>query len=69
MTTDQYKRALSELGMYQRDLARFLGVHPDTGKRWAQNGPPPPVEKWVRYMLATKRRPADVNAEIERAVA
>jgi len=66
MTALQYKQALAELGIYQRDLARFLGAYPDTGKRWAQNGPPPSVQKWIRYMLATRRRPADIDAEIRR---
>lgn len=67
MTTAQYKSALAELGLYQRDLARFLGYHPDRGKKWAQKGPPPAIQKWVRYMLATKRSLAEINADIDRA--
>ena len=67
MTTDQYKRALSDLGLFQRDIARFLGYHPDRGKKWAQHGPPPGVEKWLLYMLATRRSPDQINADIERA--
>jgi hypothetical protein len=66
MTSDQYKLALGELRLGQRDLARFLGVHPDTGKKWAQNGPPPPIAKWVKYLIATQRSPADIDAAIAR---
>ena len=64
MTTKQFKQALIELQVTQRGFAEFLGAHPDSGKRWAQKGPPPPVIKWVRYLLATKRRPADINLDI-----
>jgi hypothetical protein len=67
MTTDQFKSALSELGIGQRAFAAFIGVHPDTGKRWAQRGPPPPVQKWIRYLLATKQTPAEINADIRDA--
>ena len=62
MTPAQYKRALSELNLTQRNFAAFIGVHPDNGKRWAQRGPPPYVVKWLRYMLATKRSAAEINA-------
>ena len=67
MTTAQYKHALAELGLFQRDIARFLGYHPDRGKKWAQHGPPPGVQMWLRYMIATKRSPADIAEEIRRA--
>ena len=69
MTNAQFKRALIELHIGQRAFAEWVGHHPDTGKRWAQRGPPPPVVKWVEYLLATKRRPADIQAEIKRLAA
>jgi len=67
MTTIQFKAALAELGVGQRAFARFVGVHPDTGKRWAQKGPPPHVVKWVKYLIATKQTPAEINADIRDA--
>ena len=66
MTTIQFKDALAELGITQRAFAEFVGHHPDTGKRWAQRGPPPPVVKWVQYMLATRQKPHEINADIRR---
>jgi len=67
MTTAQFKQALAELHITQRAFAEFIGHHPDTGKRWAQRGPPPPVVKWVKYLLATKQTPAEINADIRDA--
>lgn len=67
MNTDQFKAALAELGMGQRAFAEWIGVHPDTGKRWAQRGPPASVCKWVKYLLATKQTPAEINADIRDA--
>jgi hypothetical protein len=64
MTTIQFKQALAELGLTQREIAKFVGHHPDTGKRWAQKGPPPPVVKWVQYLVATKQTPAEINKRL-----
>ena len=57
MTPDEYRNALVALGLTQGGCARLLGVDERTSRRWA-NGErdiPPPVQRFLRYLIATKR--------------
>jgi hypothetical protein len=69
MDSAQYKATLAELGLTQKAFATFLDQHPVTGKKWARNGPPPPVAKWLRYLKARHMTPADINAAIDEVAA
>ena len=61
MTSDEYRTALKTLGLSQTAAGYFLGVHDVTSRRWAERGPPNPVAKMLRLMLALKFTPAYVN--------
>jgi hypothetical protein len=62
MTPTEYRAALKSLGLTQTGAAAFMGVHPVTGRRWASDGPPPPVAKFLRLMLVLKFTPAYVDS-------
>lgn len=64
MTATEYRAAIEKLGLNQSSAARFFGVHDVTGRRWAADGPPPPVAKMLRLMLALKFTPAYVDEVI-----
>lgn len=64
MTAAEYREALEALGETQMGFAHWLGCHPVTGKAWARKGPPRPVEKWVRYLLAKKLSPGGIDYAI-----
>jgi len=53
MTKDQYRDALSALGLSQVELGRLLGVDPRTARRWAlgEIDVPGPVELHIRLWL------------------
>ncbi len=68
MTPDEYRAALKELGLTQNSFARWLGVNSVTARKWAANkpragaggnlheaGPPEPVIKMLRFMVALRR--------------
>lgn len=64
MTPTDYRAALDRLGLNQSEAARFFGVNDVTGRRWAAmggNGPPAPVVKMIRLMLALRFSPAYVD--------
>ena len=56
MTGNQYREALIELGVTQKAFGRWIGVHYATAKGWTRRGPPPPVARWVEFLLAHRRR-------------
>lgn len=65
MTPTEYRVALDRLGLTQVGAARFFGVNEVTGRRWAAHdgsGPPAPVAKFIRLMLALKFSPAYVDS-------
>lgn len=64
MTPKEYRAALNTLGLSQVGAGRFFGVHEVTGRRWAADGPPPPVAKFLRLMLALKFTPEYVDQMI-----
>lgn len=54
MTPDEYREALTRLGLTQGGGARMLGVDERTSRRWA-NGErdiPPPVQRFLRFLIA-----------------
>ena len=57
MTSDEYREALEALGLTQGGCARLLGVDERTSRRWAngERDVPPPVQRFLRYLIATKR--------------
>ena len=57
MTSTEYRAALESLGLSQVGAARFLGVHEVTGRRWAKDGPPEPVARFLRLMIALQFSP------------
>jgi len=64
MTPTEYRSTLDRIGLTQVGAARFFGVNDVTGRRWAAHdgsGPPPPVAKFLRLMLALKFTPAYVD--------
>jgi hypothetical protein len=67
LTAKEYRDCLRRLWLSQRAAARFFGRNERTGRKWAEaksSGPPPEVAMWVKYMLATKSTPADVQGWI-----
>jgi len=64
MTAEEFRAALEELGETQMGFAHWLGYHPMTGKLWARKGPPAAVAKWVRYLLAKKLGPTNIDYAI-----
>jgi hypothetical protein len=68
MTPDEYRAALTELGLTQNAAAKFLGVTPVTARKWAArkgrqtkdgveipHGPPEPVARYLKSLIALKR--------------
>jgi hypothetical protein len=52
MTASEYIAALDALCLSQTGAGEFFGVHRITAHRWAETGPPEPVAKLLRLMLA-----------------
>lgn len=65
MNPTEYRAAIATLGLSQVGAARFLGVHDVTGRRWAKEGCPAPIGKFLRLMLALKFTPAYVDNVLE----
>lgn len=57
MTSDEYRETIETLGLTQNGAARLLGVDERTSRRWAlgERDIPPPAERFLRYLIATKR--------------
>lgn len=52
MTPDEYRAALSELGLTQVAAGRLLGVSPRTAQTYAAEGPRGPAALAMRLLLA-----------------
>lgn len=68
MNTAEYRAALDALGLTQVSAGHFFGVHDVTARKWAKstgNGPPAPVAKFLRLMLALKFTPEYVDRVLE----
>jgi len=61
MTAIEYKAALVEVGLNQTSAARFFGMHGVTGRRWAADGPPEVVAKFLRIMVVQRWTADDVE--------
>lgn len=64
MTPAEYRDAIKRLGLTQSECGLFFGVHEVTGRRWADEGPPAPVSKLLRLMLALGFTPDYVDRMI-----
>lgn len=47
MTSDQYRKAIAELGLSQVGAAKALGINPRTSRKYAKDGAP----TWVLLAL------------------
>lgn len=63
MTANQYRAALSRLGLTQTGAAELVGADPRTSRRWAlgERAVPDSVAILLRLMLAGKITAADIN--------
>jgi len=61
MTPDEYRAALKSLDLTQNEAGRWLGVHEQSGRRWASEGPPAPVAKFLSFVLALGLTPQKVD--------
>ena len=61
MTANQYRVAISRLGLTQHGAARLWGVSPRTGQSYAAHGPPEPVARLLRFLLAAKITPDEFD--------
>jgi len=66
MTPDEYRVALKSLGLTQNEAGRWLGVHEQSGRRWASEGPPEPVAKILRLVIALGLTPQKADEMIEK---
>ena len=57
MTADEYRDAIALLDLSQVAAARLLGVDDRTSRRWAtgERDVPPPAERFLRYLIATRK--------------
>ena len=51
MTPDEYRTALSTLGLSQLAAGRWLGVSPKTAQNYASKGPSSPAAVAIRMAL------------------
>ena len=67
LTSAEYRSCLRRLWMSQRAAARFFGRNERTARKWCEEGssPPPEVAMWVKYMIATKSTPEDIQSWID----
>lgn len=61
MTANQYRTALSRLGLSQVGAARLFGVNDVTSRRWAKDGVSGTVAILLRLMVAGKVSIEDVE--------
>jgi predicted transcriptional regulator len=51
VTADQYRAALTELGLSQLAAGRWLGVSKRTAQNYATEGPSPPAARAIRTIM------------------
>lgn len=51
MTSEEYRAALSSLGLSQQAAGRWLGVSRKTAQNYANDGPSPPAARAMRMLL------------------
>ena len=64
MTAEEYRDAIAALGLTPKGAARFLGIDEETSREWASagaNGPPEPVSRFLRYLIAAGVTPRQVT--------
>lgn len=66
MTSEDFRAMLGELGLTVSGAARLMGVNERTAKDWAAKGPPPPVARFLRFMIGAGIKPDEVTAVLER---
>jgi len=52
MTADEYRDALDRLGLSQVGAADVFGVGRRTAQRFAEEGPSPPVQRIIKFLLS-----------------
>lgn len=62
MTPDQYRAAISTLGLSQLAAGRWLGVSPKTAQNYATKGPSGPAQRAILMALEY-----GLKAELEKA--
>jgi transcriptional regulator with XRE-family HTH domain len=61
MTPTQYRAALQQLGLSQREAAQMLGISLNSSNGYANNRPiPEPVAKLLRLIVRLGLKPGDV---------
>lgn len=72
MTKDEFRRVLDELGMSQRECARFLGVNDRTVRAWVSPidtaEPYNPAAMVVLYLLGAKVTEEQFNDAVADAI-
>jgi DNA-binding transcriptional regulator YiaG len=55
MTSDQYNKAIEQLGLSRLQASELLGVDEKTHRRWRddERTVPGPVARFLRYLIAT----------------
>ena len=66
MTANQYRSALSRLGLTQVGAARLFGVNDVTSRRWAKDGVRGTASVLLRLLVKGKITVADVEAAHDR---
>jgi hypothetical protein len=66
MTGDQYVKAIKSVGLTISGSGAFFGHSKRQAFRWAAEGPPPAVAKFLQLMFALKLTAAKVDAAIEK---
>src|SRR5262249_2463798 len=58
MTSEQFKKAIDNLGLTLFSAATLLGVHPRTTRRWAtaERKVPPPVCNFLRHLAEARTK-------------
>jgi len=54
MDANEYREAISKLGLSQVKAGVFLGANPRTSRRWARSGPPDSVGVALAAMILLK---------------
>ena len=67
MSADEYKAALAALGLNLAQAARLLDVDYSTSRRWGdgRTAVPPPVARFLRYLVRSGTTPSEVWAYVE----